>query len=197
MFSRATPFDERFQPVGVTYVDPRRLRFDPAEGLHVTTSQRVLIVGLDPEKLDMSAPGLPPGVSVEALKAGIAGVKTTFEAHGDRLDSCGLNPGGPIEQILEAQLAQGPMTAWSSEPASACRSTRFCCSSVWSTPCTGMPRTRPSPSTPAPQIRGMRRSAGVTWVEASSCWGSPVRRQSGAVAMSDDDRVDHQPSCNI
>ena len=74
----------------------------------MTTSQRVLIIGLDPEKLDMKARGLPPGVSVEALKAGIAGVKATFEAHGDRLDSCGLDPGGPIESILEAQLAQGP-----------------------------------------------------------------------------------------
>ena len=73
----------------------------------MTTSQRVLIIGLDPEKLDLNAPGLPPGVSAEALKAGIAGVKAAFEAKGDRLDSCGLDPAGPIESILEAQLAQG------------------------------------------------------------------------------------------
>ena len=36
----------------------------------MTTSQRFLIIGLDPEKLEMNAPGLPPGVSAEALKAG-------------------------------------------------------------------------------------------------------------------------------
>ena len=74
----------------------------------MTASRRVLIIGLDPEKLDLNAPGLPPGVSVEALKAGIAGVKATFEAKGDSLDSCGLDPAGPIEPILAAQLAQGP-----------------------------------------------------------------------------------------
>ena len=72
------------------------------------TSKRVLIVGLDPDKLDMNAPGLPPGVSAETLKAGIAKVKASFEAKGDRLDSCGLNPAGPVEAILKAQLAHGP-----------------------------------------------------------------------------------------
>ena len=40
----------------------------------MTTSQRVLIIGLDPEKLEMNASSLPPGVSAEALRAGIAGV---------------------------------------------------------------------------------------------------------------------------
>ena len=71
-------------------------------------SPKVLIIGLDPGKLDLNAPGLPPGVSAEALKAGIARVKAIFEAQGLRLDSCGLDPAGPIEPILEAQLAQGP-----------------------------------------------------------------------------------------
>ena len=72
------------------------------------TSQRVLIIGLDPDKLDMTAPGLPPGVSSETLKAGISKVKAAFEAKGDHLETCGLDPAGPIEPILEAKLAQEP-----------------------------------------------------------------------------------------
>ena len=74
----------------------------------MTTPQRILIVGLDPDKLAMNAPGLPPGVSAETLKAGIAGVKAAFARNGDHLDACGLDPTGPVETILEAQLAQGP-----------------------------------------------------------------------------------------
>ena len=49
-----------------------------------------------------------------------------------------------------------------------CLSTPFCCSSGWSTSCIDMPQRRPSPSTPAPEIRGMRLSAGPTMPEAEN-----------------------------
>ena len=74
----------------------------------MATTQTVLVIGLDPEKLDLSGPGVPPGVTVDGLKSAIAGVKASFEAKGDRMDSCALDPGGPVEKIITAQLACAP-----------------------------------------------------------------------------------------
>ncbi len=75
------------------------------------TSQRVLIIGLDPDKLDMTAPGLPPGVSSQTLKAGISKVKAAFEAKGDHLETCGLDPAARSNQSLKLNSHKSPMIA--------------------------------------------------------------------------------------
>ncbi len=50
--------------------------------------KNLLLIGLDPEVIDYSAPGVPAGMTAEKLFATIADVQKQFADQGDHLDNC-------------------------------------------------------------------------------------------------------------
>jgi hypothetical protein len=53
---------------------------------------RVLLVGFDPETVDFSNPALPPGMSVEEIRAGIALALKQSTDRGWEGDVCRIRP---------------------------------------------------------------------------------------------------------
>lgn len=67
---------------------------------------KILLIGLDPESIDFSAPGVPAGMNAEKLLATIADVQKQFADQGDHLDNCKVKPDGSAEATVTAQLAR-------------------------------------------------------------------------------------------
>ncbi len=66
---------------------------------------RILLVGYDPETVDFSDPALPPGMTAEKVRAGIAVALKHFAAHGWEADVGFIRPdetAGPTVQSLLA-----------------------------------------------------------------------------------------------
>ncbi len=66
---------------------------------------RVLLVGYDPESVDFSNPALPPGMSVEKIRAGIALALKQMSDRGWQADVCYICPDGKAGQAVESHLA--------------------------------------------------------------------------------------------
>jgi protein-L-isoaspartate O-methyltransferase len=66
---------------------------------------RVLLVGYDPESVDFSNPALPPGMSVEKIRASIALALKQMTDRGWEADVCYIRPDGTARQAVEHHLA--------------------------------------------------------------------------------------------
>ena len=66
---------------------------------------RVLLVGYDPETVDFSNPALPPGMSAEKIRAGIAVALKQMTDRGWEGDLCLIRPDETAGQTVERHLA--------------------------------------------------------------------------------------------
>jgi len=66
---------------------------------------RVLLVGYDPEAVDFSNPALPPGMSVEKIRAGVALALKQMKERGWESDVCYIRPDRMAGQLVERHLA--------------------------------------------------------------------------------------------
>jgi hypothetical protein len=66
---------------------------------------RVLLVGYDPATVDFSNPALPPGMTVEKIRAGIALALKQMTDRGWEADVCYIRPDGTAGQSVERHLA--------------------------------------------------------------------------------------------
>ncbi len=68
---------------------------------------RVLLLGYDPEAVDFSDPGLPPGMTAEKVHAGIAVAMRQFEDRGWEADVGMIRPdesaGPAVERLLASK----------------------------------------------------------------------------------------------
>jgi hypothetical protein len=71
---------------------------------------RVLLVGYDPETVDFSDPALPPGMTVEKVRAGIEVALKQMEERRWEADVCFIGPDGTAGQTVERQLASKSYT---------------------------------------------------------------------------------------
>ena len=65
---------------------------------------RILLVGYDPETVDFSDPALPPGMTVEKIRAGIAVALKQFAERGWESDVCFIRPDETAVATVERQL---------------------------------------------------------------------------------------------
>jgi hypothetical protein len=66
---------------------------------------RVLLVGYDPETVDFSNPALPPGMTVEKIRAGIVATLKQTTDRGWEADVCLIRPDETAGQTVERDLA--------------------------------------------------------------------------------------------
>ena len=66
---------------------------------------RVLLVGYDPDTVDYSNPALPPGMSAEKIRAGIALTLKQMTNEGWKADVCFIHPDETAGQTVERHLA--------------------------------------------------------------------------------------------
>jgi hypothetical protein len=66
---------------------------------------RVLLVGYDPDTVDYSNPALPPGMSAEKIRAGIALTLKQMTDKGWEADVCFIHPDETAGQRVERHLA--------------------------------------------------------------------------------------------
>lgn len=66
---------------------------------------RVLLVGYEPETVDFCNPALPPGMSVEKIRAGIALALKQMADRGWEGDLCLIRPDETAVQTVERHLA--------------------------------------------------------------------------------------------
>jgi hypothetical protein len=65
---------------------------------------RILLLGYDPETVDYSDPALPPGVTLEKVRAGIAVALKQFAERGWESDVCYIRPDETAVPTVERQL---------------------------------------------------------------------------------------------
>jgi len=65
---------------------------------------RILLLGYDPETVDFSDPALPPGMTVEKIRAGIAVALKQFAERGWESDVCFIRPDESAVPTVEGQL---------------------------------------------------------------------------------------------
>jgi hypothetical protein len=66
---------------------------------------RILLLGYDPETVDFTDPALPPGMTVEKVRAGIAIAMTQFAERGWQADLALIRPDETAVPTVERQLA--------------------------------------------------------------------------------------------
>lgn len=66
---------------------------------------RVLLVGYDPETVDFSNPALPPGMSAEKIRAGLAVTLKDMADRGWEADLCLVRPDQTAVETVERQIA--------------------------------------------------------------------------------------------
>ena len=66
---------------------------------------RILLLGYDPETVDYSDPALPPGMSVEKVRAGIEVARRDCESRGWEVDVGHIRPDATAGPAVERQLA--------------------------------------------------------------------------------------------
>jgi hypothetical protein len=67
--------------------------------------KKVLLVGIDPAKVDFSNPALPPGVTEEKIRAGIKVALADMVGRGWQSEVCYIDPDESAVSTLENQLA--------------------------------------------------------------------------------------------
>ena len=67
--------------------------------------KRVILIGYDPETVDFSDPALPPGMTVEKVRAGIAASMKQFAERGWEADLGYIRPDETAGPEVERQLA--------------------------------------------------------------------------------------------
>jgi len=67
--------------------------------------KKVLLVGLDPAKVDFSDPAIPPGMSEEKVHAGIKVALADMVGHGWQAEVCFIDPDETAVPTFERQLA--------------------------------------------------------------------------------------------
>jgi hypothetical protein len=70
--------------------------------------KRVLLVGIDPDKVDYSDPALPPGVNAERIHAGIKLALADMTDRGWHAEVCSIDPDDTAVPTLESRLAGEP-----------------------------------------------------------------------------------------
>ena len=65
---------------------------------------RILLLGYDPETVDFSDPALPPGMTVEKVRAGIAVALKQFAERGWEADVGFIRPDETVGPTVERQL---------------------------------------------------------------------------------------------
>ena len=65
---------------------------------------RILLLGLDPETVDFSDPALPPGMTVEKVRAGVAVAVKQFTDRGWESDVAYIRPDETAGPAVERQL---------------------------------------------------------------------------------------------
>ena len=65
-----------------------------------------LLIGLDPQHIDYTAPGVPSGRTSESLNAEVAEIRKRFSDQGDRCDLCTIQPDVSAEAPVTTQLAR-------------------------------------------------------------------------------------------
>ena len=68
-----------------------------------------MLVGYDPETVDFSNPALPPGMTVEKIRAGVAVALKQMTDRGWEGDVCYIRPGGTAGQMVERHLASAKL----------------------------------------------------------------------------------------
>ena len=66
---------------------------------------QILLVGYDPEVVDYSDPALPPGMTAEKIRAGIAAAVKSGVDRGWEVDLCYIRPDASAGPTVERQLA--------------------------------------------------------------------------------------------
>jgi len=66
---------------------------------------QILLVGYDPDTVDFSDPALPPGMTAEKVRAGIAVAMKRFAERGWEADLCFIRPDETAGPTVERQLA--------------------------------------------------------------------------------------------
>jgi hypothetical protein len=66
---------------------------------------RILLVGYDPEAVDYSNPALPPGMSAEKIRAGIALMLKQMTGRGWEADFCFISPDETAGRTVDRHLA--------------------------------------------------------------------------------------------
>ena len=64
----------------------------------------ILVIGVDPDAVDYTDPALPPGLTADRVRAGLAAVHGQFAARGDRADQCMLALDGSGAATVAAQV---------------------------------------------------------------------------------------------
>jgi hypothetical protein len=72
----------------------------------MTPQKRVLIVGLDPELIDFSQPGYPPGMSAAKVFAGLKSCEDELTGLGYGVTMCYTDFGETAESVLRRQIEQ-------------------------------------------------------------------------------------------
>ncbi len=65
---------------------------------------RVLLIGYDPETVDYSNPALPPGMSAEKVRAGLALALKQMTDRGWEADLCLISPNETAGKTVERHL---------------------------------------------------------------------------------------------
>jgi len=67
---------------------------------------RVLLIGIKPEAVDVTDPGLPPGITQEKIAAGVAAALADMKARGWDADFCAILTDDSVEATIAASLAE-------------------------------------------------------------------------------------------
>jgi hypothetical protein len=89
----------------VDLVDRGRSRGHEIPKNQVATMTRVLLVGYDPDTVDFSNPALPPGMSGEKIRAGVALAVKQMTDRGWDADICYIAPDRTAGETVERNLA--------------------------------------------------------------------------------------------
>lgn len=81
---------------------------------------RILLLGLDPETVDFSDPALPPGMTAEKVRAGIAVALKQFTDRGWESDVGFIPRTRPQDRQWSVSCFRRTTIVWSSEAACAC-----------------------------------------------------------------------------
>jgi hypothetical protein len=129
---------------------------------------RVLLVGYDPETVDYSNPALPPGMSAQKIRAGIALMLKQMTDRGWEGDLCFIRPDETAGQTVERHLASANYDCVVIGAVSACLLRVLRCSRRLSTQSIGALRVPPLPSIRGPKTAPKLRRDGCRSAERKS-----------------------------
>lgn len=72
----------------------------------MTDNGSVLVIGLDPDLIDFSKPGYPPGMDAKKVFAGLKSSEDELTRLGYRVQTCMTDFGETAEAVVQGQLEQ-------------------------------------------------------------------------------------------